>query len=312
MTMDQQAGKWRARITVIMVALMGLTLTGGCGEATVKWETILTASHEGVQMSGFLNPSFGVGITSPMDDETSFIDVSRDGGKKWARAGQNTAMLFGLEVLDETTSWSCGAGAQIWKSLDGAKSWQRMGDFGQAGTINQSFRISSVKPKYCKNLSFIDPQNGWIAGPLTLGMTRNGGESWQEIKLPAGLIEIDAIALRTANEGYLLDAEGSGHLYVTKDGGKNWSSSDLKLKGEKIPNSLMPMAAMRFTDAQNGIIVINRKGGLTSFLVTQDGGKSWQDGEIPVKMLGALFLTPDGKILTITGLYGDILVVQRS
>jgi len=67
-----------------------------------------------------------------------------------------------------------------------------------------------------------------------------------------------------------------------------------------------PPVAMRFQDSDNGIIVLALAGrGDTQFLAlhTDDGGQSWSQYDLPLN-LGPIYLSHDGRFLTVTELGG--------
>jgi photosystem II stability/assembly factor-like uncharacterized protein len=74
-------------------------------------------------------------------------------------------------------------------------------------------------------------------------------------------------------------------------------------------------AAMRFFDADRGLIVLNLIGdeGKTKVVAlhTADGGQTWED-EVVTSDIGSLHLSPDGKVLTIHSLFesGKITVYR--
>jgi photosystem II stability/assembly factor-like uncharacterized protein len=167
----------------------------------------------------------------------------------------------------------------------------------------------------CRQLSFLDTQTGWIATADQLGVTTDGGQTWQEVPLPAGVERIAAISLRTPSDGYLLD--NAGILYVTQDGGQSWSSHTLglDLEGAIIPSRETASVAVRFSDAERGLVVVHLAGGISSRLVTlhtTDGGRTWeQEGSMPVSLLVALYLSHDGSTLTITDQAESQVIVLR-
>jgi photosystem II stability/assembly factor-like uncharacterized protein len=111
-------------------------------------------------------------------------------------------------------------------------------------------------------------------------------------------------SLRTPLDGYLLDK--SGTLYITKDGGKSWTSCSLGLKDPVIQGfgsggwiNEPPEAAIRFTDANNGLVVLGLSGKANIVaLRTTDGGKSWKEETVPAKP-GKPFISRDGRFLTV-------------
>ena len=293
---------WKS-IGVFIVLLLTFSLAMADSPVN-QWEKVLETNESSSKTTGFLNESFGISVGNEGE-----IEYSVDGGQSWQNGTNKAFTLAGLEILDPKNIWCCGDGAQVRASQDGGKTWQALADFGPPYFRQDTWR-SFPDPVNSKFLSFINAQIGWIATPKRLAVTPDGGKSWRELKLPDGLKEITAISLCTPEEGYLVEDIGPGKLFVTRDGGKSWSSQQLELKGEEIPKTFAPMTAVRFTDSQKGIIITNRKGGKMWAIQTEDGGKTWNEEAVPGRF-GSLFLTHDGKMLTITGMYGDILVLRR-
>jgi photosystem II stability/assembly factor-like uncharacterized protein len=148
--------------------------------------------------------------------------------------------------------------------------------------------------------SFIDDKTGWAA-TTELGkywITKDGAQTWMTYPLPDGMETVAALHLRTPLNAYFLDL--AGNLFITSDGGETWQKRSLGFEnGWQIPE-LNHSAAMRFTDANNGLIALNIIGegsGQTFALRTADGGKTWVEETLPVGM-GMFHLTRDGRYLT--------------
>jgi glyoxylase-like metal-dependent hydrolase (beta-lactamase superfamily II) len=109
---------------------------------------------------------------------------------------------------------------------------------------------------------------------------------------------VAALHLRTKKDAYFLDI--AGNLFITTDGGQTWDIQSVGLEdGWQIPE-LNHSAAMRFTDADHGLIALNIIGegnGKTFVLRTEDGGQTWLKENLPVQM-GMFHLTRDGYYLT--------------
>ena len=118
--------------------------------------------------------------------------------------------------------------------------------------------------------------------------------------------------LITANEGYLIDEKGN--LYMTKDGAKTWTSQKLHFKDEPFYTIYYsPTMAIRFTDTNHGIIIGNRKrknARMIVALITNDGGLTWKEEPV-ASGSGSLFLSRDGKMLTIVNFSGTTLTVLQ-
>ena len=174
-------------------------------------------------------------------------------------------------------------------STDGGKTWKAIAE--KAGGMG------------CL-VAFADAGTGWFGFGDKFETTADGGASWQQLALPKGVSKVAAISLRTPKDGYLVDAEGS--LYITQDGGKTWSSRSLGLDKPDIMGFVSegfvnetPQAAVRFFDADHGLVVLGLSGktNLVAFR-TADGGKTWEEESLPAE-LGKPYLSRDGKYLTV-------------
>jgi photosystem II stability/assembly factor-like uncharacterized protein len=187
--------------------------------------------------------------------------------------------------VDVQTVWHCNL-RDIKMSTDSGQTWESTGTPGHPD---------------CK-ISFVDQDTGWVISGLQLRATDDGGATWNELDLPGGIAKVTAISLRTADAGYLMTSAGT--LYKTVDGGESWSSLplDLAAYGEMglLPSNL-PSAAIRFFDADNGVVVVSLAGGGQSQVLalrTSDGGLTWEEEPVPVD-IGVPYLTRDGEFLTI-------------
>jgi photosystem II stability/assembly factor-like uncharacterized protein len=293
-----------------LIALLLLALVGGCAPATTPppatailtqtddtgpWKVVLqTEVEQSMRVAAFLDES--VGFTGGSAD-VGRAHVSADGGRTWTLAESSAGCLFALDVVDSQVAWQCSLGP-VGVSTDGGQTWQAVTDYGN-----------------CQQMSFLDAQTGWIATPSQLGVTTDGGQTWTEVSLPEGVENIAAVSLRTPTDGYLLDS--TGILHVTQDGGQSWSSHTLglDLEGRPIPDRETASAAVRFFDANHGLVVVHLTGGLSSRIValrTSDGGRTWEQEEVgPASLLIALYLSHDGSVLTIADHVEQQVIVLR-
>jgi photosystem II stability/assembly factor-like uncharacterized protein len=193
-----------------------------------------------------------------------------------------------MDIVDVHTIWQCGM-KNVSVSTDGGKTWKAItGKAGGMGCI----------------LSFADAKTGWLRSGAKLEMTADGGATWKELALPQDVSKVAAISLRTRTDGYLVD--GNGVLHITRDGGKTWSSQSLGLDNPSILGfgsgqfiNETPQAAVRFTDANHGLVVLGLSG-KTSLIAlrTADGGKTWKEESLPAE-LGTPYISRDGKFLTV-------------
>jgi photosystem II stability/assembly factor-like uncharacterized protein len=112
--------------------------------------------------------------------------------------------------------------------------------------------------------------------------------------------------------GYLLDQQRV--LFFTEDDGQHWHEvSRLALGPLAMSMSAYQLAAMRFSDAEHGLIVVSsgdygNKGPVMAFH-TSDGGKSWTSEPVPVPA-GSLYLSREGRYLTVITAYGELTLLR--
>ncbi len=237
-----------------------------------------------------------VGITAGYAGE---VHYTADGGQTWPRAQNASMCRFGVDIVSQNLAWHVGNGGNVRVSIDGGQKWAAVANLGSSG-------ISQF-------ISFVDAKTGWAANQTTLWVTADGGQKWTAVALPEGAKKLVEIALRTASDGYLLDETGA--LYITHDGGQQWSSQALELKDGALALIKVPHgAAMRFFDADHGLIIASLAGGGSSKLValrTADGGKTWQKEDMPEPApIGSLYLTHDGTTLTIFDATNQVTVLR--
>lgn len=261
---------------VFMVLIAGSNVLAAEGEWVVIHELKITHSATAV---GFLNES--VGITAGYAGETHY---TTDGGETWPKAENKSMCRYGVDIVNEEVAWTVGNGGNVRLSTDGGQTWQAVSDLGDK-------RISPF-------ISFVDDQMGWAASAKQLWATVDGGETWEELTLPEEAVNlVTAINLFAEDQGYLLDIKGN--LYLTVDSGKTWEVRSLNL-GEDQKMTVMIYPALRFVDADNGIVVLRVKDGPGLVLRTADGGATWEAEELPFEVgsSGGFFLSHDGLTLT--------------
>ncbi len=263
-------------------------------EKPPTWQTVLTVqSPPLMRLAGFDNSTFGITIGD--DSQAMFTE---DGGANWQSSKIDAFQLFGLDIVDRNTAWTCGNGATR-VTTDGARTWQAASDFGNA------------VPDQCRFISFLDTHTGWAATSAKLVTTTDGATTWTDVKLPDGLDRIAAISLYAPGAGCLLAK--SGALYCTIDDGKSWNQAGAPPLGDlTIAEMNPPVAAMRFTDSQHAIVILPSVAGGQSMVTafhTADGGKSWTQ-ETAATTFGFPVLSHDGRILTLFCLPYQILVLQ--
>ncbi len=291
--------------TILLVAV----LVGGCAPADAPsattaqtqtensgpWRVVLQRDIEQpMRVAAFLDASFG--LTGGSAD-VGRAHVTTDGGQTWTLAERSEGCLFGLDIVDSQVVWQCALGP-VGVSTNGGRTWQAVTEYGN-----------------CRQMSFLDGQIGWIATRDRLGATKDGGQTWSDVPLPEDVENILATSLRTPTAGYLVD--NTGVMHATQDGGQSWFPHPLglDLEGILIPGRDTPSAAVRFADADHGLVAIHLTGGLSSRVValrTTDGGQTWAQEEVmEAPLLVALYLSHDGSLLTIADHTESRVIVLR-
>ena len=239
-----------------------------------------------VNIAAFETEQFGIAVGP--DDDLRFTENS---GKTWTLAkGGEVYCRFGVDIVNKDVAWNNGNGGLKY-TLNGGRTW------------------NTVSKIQCfPHIAFCDENTGWVASSFFIYSTIDRGKTFQPVKLPVNDLAISAISLRNANDGYLLDAKGN--LYMTSDFGKTWKFSSIGMQdGDELFSSNHIRAAVRFTDKQNGKIVLTKYDTSVWTLTTSDGGATWRRKEISgIKNRSRFFqvyLSRCAEILTLTSNFED-------
>ncbi len=213
-----------------------------------------------------------------------------DGGQTWTRPVMGKFCPDSVDIVDGRSIWLCNSFG-VFTSKDGGRS------------------LSQMYSPYegCRILSFADDQHGWSSFDWNLAATDDGALRWLEVEKDYTMGDIAAVSRRSPVDGYVLTYDGT--FFTTNNSGESWTSNDIELISDEMRIANMdgrPPVSMHFQDAQNGIMILALAGqGNASLhsLHTTDGGQSWQQHPIPMN-LGSVYLSHDGRFLTVTELGG--------
>ena len=292
--------KFKSVLSIIGVSIVSLGLIG-CGSTQAaktketNWEIVKTVDNtkaNATHIGGFLNENFG--ITAGYKGEMHYTN---DGGESWPRATNESLCRFGLQIINENLAWTCGNGGSVRKTTDGGKTWQKVTDFGES------------EPNQCRYVSFLDENTGWIASPKKLGSTTDGGKTWVTLQLPSGIKDMVAIDLLDKNTGYLVD--NNNKLYITNDGGSTWTNKPINI--DNLTNIIWKtnVSLIRFTDKDNATFFYYGDDKKLKCSVTKDGGDTWEEKAMPDVEGYGLFLSPDGKYLSVNGPSGETITLLK-
>ena len=225
---------------------------------------------------------------------------SSDGAQTWLQTTSNADCRYGMDIVSPQVIWSCGGATNVRKSVDGGRTWSAQAAFGDQGIQGP-----------CHSASFLDETTGWLANSEIFGTTMDGGASWNLRSLPANVQKIATIDTYSPGEGFLLDQRGG--LFFTEDDGQHWRAvGQIPMGDLRMSMSAYQLAAMRFTDAKQGLVVISpgdygNTGKVMAFH-TSDARESWTSESVPVPA-GSLYLSREGYLTVITA-YGQLTLLK--
>ena len=278
----------------ISLPVLGLVSCGTSSNNECEWSKNKTIelTHKSYY-GGFEDKNYGetVGYSGE-------IHYTTDGGKTWPQGTNKSYCRFGMDIVSKNVSWCCGNGGHVRVTKDGGKTWSEVTDYGE------------MEPNQCRYMSFFDDTTGWIAAPAALANTKDGGKTWNDLKLPDGIGDIMSMNALDKDIAFLVDSNSK--LYSTTDGGKSWTSKKIPTKDMENTVSRTNSQILRFFDKKNASFFYFDNDENLHNLVTKDGGKTWTEksmGKLKKAGYGGLYLSRDGKTLTINDSLGTILVV---
>lgn len=230
------------------------------------------------------------------------MSYSSDGAKTWLETNSASDCRYGIEIVNPKIIWTCGGATHVRKSVDGGQTWQVLAAFGDPRTITNP----------CHSMSFLDEKTGWLANSNLFGTTTDGGATWTMRELPQGANQVATIDTYATGRGYLLDQDG--RLFFSEDDGAHWrEAGKLPADAPKMSASVYQMAAMRFVDESNGLIVVSPgdygKNGVLMAFHTNDGGQSWTSEIVPAPV-GPVYLSRQGDFLTVISSVNQLTLLQ--
>ena len=279
---------------VVTLPVLGLVSCGTSSNEACEWSKInrIELSHKSYY-GAFEDKDYGETVGYAGE-----VHYTTDGGKTWPRSENTSMCRFGLDIASKDVSWSCGNGGNIRVTKDAGKTWNAATDFGES------------EPFQCRYLSFKDDTTGWIGSPEVLAKTTDGAKTWNEVKLPDGIGDVLSMNSLDKDTAYLVDSNSK--MYTTTDGGKSWTSKKIPTKDMESDTNSTNSQFLRFFDKKNATFFYFDNDESLHYLVTKDGGKTWTEksmGKLKKAGYGGLYLSHDGKTLTINDTIGKVLVV---
>lgn len=269
-------------------------ISTGTDSADSDWDILTQQDYSfPVYNSAFYSQDYG--ITVGYDGE---IHYTTDGGSNWPQAENTSMCRWGMDIVNENISYTCGNGAQVTKSTDGGKTFARAADFG------------GTEPNQCTMMSFADENNGIIASAKRLAVTADGAATWKELKTPS---EIAAIRMTDASTFYFVGADFQ--IYKTTDAGQTWASTSMNLPDKENYKK----AAQTFALSVDGkdsytVYCFGKKDAVLKCYSTTDNWKTCTEHPMPeVSVSAHLYLSNTGDTLTVNATMGKsaIVLVRR-
>lgn len=246
------------------------------------------------------------------NDAISTISYSTDSGATWYIAMDFVnAWLQDLHFPNQNIGYTVGWSGNVWKSSDSGNSWDQISISGGAGSrhyngchffdentgvvvggwpSNDAIRtilrttdggenwavISDNLDHWLFDVHFNDLTTGYAVGNMgTVLKSIDAGLSWSTLDLPVSVAsrQFNGVYFTDDMNGIIVGGWPSNDsirtVIRTTDGGENWNivmdSPGAMLQG------------VHFYDASNGYAV----GDLGAVLVTEDGGVTWDEVELP-------------------------------
>ena len=248
---------------------------------STSWKEMTTYSHKARRSDDlyFFSPSEGLVINSQ-----GYLSYTQDGGDSWEVIYENKGTFFRcITFNNRLEGWlgTIGTGDQHIKSKDTIALYET-----KDGGLNWSpVKFRGPTPKGLCGLQKVTDKMivgaGRVRGPSFFIKTMDGGDTWFSYDLNHLAGSLIATHFLDEEHGFLIggttqDKENSRSLVLeTLDGGMSWDTIYLSKQTGEYPWKFS------FPTKETGYISIQRniRDGRFYYLVTNDGGKTWNEQE---------------------------------
>lgn len=291
------------KIFLKCLPVMGLLAMGMQATAQVKLEEFKNMKPRNIGPAGMSGRVTAIDAlyTNP---ETIFVGGASagvwktdNGGATWSALFDDQALLnigsIKVQQSNPSVIWvgtgegnprnSLNLGEGIYKTLDGGKTWKRMG-------LEKTRNIHRI---------LIDPTNPNTVYAAAIGnpyavhnergvyKTTDGGETWQRILYtndtsgcaelvmdPSNPNKIIANMWQHQRKAWNFNSGGAGSgIYITVDGGKNWKKLG---KADGLPADPLGRCGLAFAPSHPNIVYAKVEATKNGFYKSEDGGFTWK------------------------------------
>ena len=190
------------------------------------------------------------------------LPLSTHAAGTWTPQRSGTlAWLHGVHFLDQNRGWAVGGGGVLLATEDGGKNWQMR---------------RRPTPDALRDIHFIDAETGWLVCERSVYLlktndeprsylmrTADAGATWTRVEIKDSDVEARLVRILFANNelGWVFGEAGA--LFVTRDGGANWTR-------QRLPTRRLLLDGAFASDRQGWLV-----GAGATVLRTTDAGETW-------------------------------------
>ena len=300
-------GRGRRALALMLVALVGLAVAAGLYLRSNAPSPSSPSPTPTLSSVAWISATSGWVVLTDQKTQRSVLFHTTDRGQHWDRRFATVGGLAGVRFLDANRGLiqeqpASGTMPRVLRTDDGGAHWSPI-------------PLPDEVARRPSAVFFLDFARGWVLltdarGPLaqdaTLYRTENGGQDWTELvrvdvghAVSHGITETGLKSgpwFRTALDGWIgyQGTDGSGGLYVTHDGGREWHKAPLPEPpgGWNVGDALLLTPPGISDDGHGALLVVdtNRLNAVVSNrsasaaspapvmgYASRDGGETWQD-----------------------------------
>lgn len=312
-TIFRTGQRWSARASTLVAAVLLVILVGGLTLG------LILVRHNGNNTGG-----------GPQTPTATSVATATPPSTPTATPAAGQGGLTSIHMIDAMTGWGLN-GQEVFRTTDGGNHWQDVTPSSIKGQVHdplsgsfltaalawleaspgptivwrttdggQTWQSTEVQTALVGQITFIDPQNGWLVAShgvaagsedIEIFRTTDGGITWRQIEndspvatpTPGALPfsgDKGGVSFLNASTGWAVGSEPTPNfvwLYVTHDGGFTWQHQTLPLP-PGMTNAFFTPELPTFFDAHTGVLPLLVQGdhSYLDVYVTHDGGATWQ------------------------------------